>query len=307
MVILVAGGSGLVGSAVVRELTKLNKKVVGISSKEVNLLNRESTFSFMSELRPDVVIDAAAKVGGIGGNNAYPVEFLSENLQIQCNLMDAAHEFKVKNFIFLASSCIYPKECPQPIKEEYVLTGKLENSNSAYAMAKLSGMELIKSYRKEYGYKWINIMPTNIYGPYDNFDLETSHVFPALIRKFLDAKESKAKSITLWGSGRPRREFLHADDLAKAILICLTNYDSDEQINIGTGVDITIKELAEKISRYTGYEGEIIWDESKLDGTLQKVLDISKISKLGWKPEISIDEGIISTFNWYQNNRHRSN
>jgi len=303
MTILVAGGSGLVGSAVVRELTRINQKVVGISSKDVNLLDRGSTFSFIKDLRPSVIIDAAAKVGGIGGNNAYPVEFLSENLQIQCNLMDAAHEFKVKNFVFLASSCIYPRECPQPIKEEFVMTGKLEDSNSAYAMAKLSGMELIKSYRKEYGYKWISVMPTNIYGPHDNFDLETSHVFPALVRKFLDAKESNTKSITLWGSGRPKREFLHTDDLAKAILICLESYDSDEQINIGTGIDITIKDLAEKISKHTGYTGKLIWDETKLDGTPRKVLEISKISKMGWKPEISIDEGIKSTLTWYQKNR----
>ena len=303
MTILVAGGSGLVGSAVVRELTRINQKVIGISSKDVNLLDRGSTFSIIKDLRPSVIIDAAAKVGGIGGNNAYPVEFLSENLQIQCNLMDAAHEYKVKNFVFLASSCIYPRECPQPIKEEYVMTGKLEDSNSAYAMAKLSGMELIKSYRKEYGYKWISIMPTNIYGPHDNFDLETSHVFPALVRKFLDAKESSTKSITLWGSGRPKREFLHTDDLAKAILLCLKSYDSDEQINIGTGMDITIKDLAEKISKHTGYAGKLVWDETKLDGTPRKVLEISKISKLGWKPEISIDEGIKSTLTWYQKNR----
>ena len=305
MTILVAGASGLVGSAIVREFKSLDKDVVGISSRDLDLLDREKTFEFIRGIKPSVVIDAAAKVGGIGGNNAFPVEFLTQNIQIQCNLMDAAHAVDVHKFVFLASSCIYPRDCPQPIKEEYVLTGKLEGSNSAYAMAKLSGMELIKSYRKQYGHKWITIMPTNIYGPNDNFNLETSHVFPALIRKFSDARDLQSPSITLWGSGKPRREFLHSDDLARAIITCLDEYDSDQQINIGTGTDITIKELSEKIALYSEYEGEIIWDESRLDGTPQKVLDISKITNLGWKPLMSIDEGIKSTLNWYEENKKR--
>ena len=303
MKILVAGGSGLVGSAIVRELQKTDLDVYGVSSKNVNFLDRNSTFEFISDYKPDVIIDAAAKVGGIGGNDAYPVEFLSQNIQIQCNLMDAAHNASVSKFVFLASSCIYPRDCPQPIKEEYIMTGKLEESNSAYAIAKLSGIELIKSYRKQFSHKWISIMPTNIYGPNDNFDLETSHVFPALIRKFIDAKNSNLESIMLWGTGNPKREFLHADDLARAIIKCLDSYDSDDQINIGTGVDVTIKNLAEKIALATGYQGEIKWDTSRKDGTPQKVLDISKITSLGWSPSIDLDEGIETTINWYLENK----
>jgi GDP-L-fucose synthase len=303
MKILVAGGSGLVGSAIVRELQKTDLDVYGVSSKNVNFLDRNSTFEFISDYKPDVIIDAAAKVGGIGGNDAYPVEFLSQNIQMQCNLMDAAHNASVSKFVFLASSCIYPRDCPQPIKEEYIMTGKLEESNSAYAIAKLSGIELIKSYRKQFSHKWISVMPTNIYGPNDNFDLETSHVFPALIRKFIDAKNSNLESIMLWGTGNPKREFLHADDLARAIIKCLDSYDSDDQINIGTGVDVTIKNLAEKIALAAGYQGEIKWDTSRKDGTPQKVLDISKITSLGWVPSISLDEGIESTINWYLENK----
>jgi GDP-L-fucose synthase len=303
MTILVAGGTGLVGSAIVRELERVNKKVIGISSKDVDLLDRANTFSYINNLKPEVIIDAAAKVGGIGGNNLYPVEFLTQNIQIQSNLMDAAHSAKVKKFIFLSSSCIYPRDCPQPIKEEYVMTGKLEETNSAYAIAKLAGMELIKSYRKEYGYNWVSVMPTNIYGPNDNFDLETSHVFPAMIRKFSDAEKNDSKSVTLWGSGNPLREFLHTDDLAKAIICCLEKYDSDEQINIGTGVDISIKDLAHKISAAVNFTGSINWDTSRHDGTPQKVLDIKKITKLGWKPTITLDQGITSTVEWYQKNK----
>jgi GDP-L-fucose synthase len=217
--------------------------------------------------------------------------------------MDAAHNAAVSKFVFLASSCIYPRDCPQPIKEEYIMTGKLEETNSAYAIAKLSGIELIKSYRKQFSHKWISVMPTNIYGPNDNFDLETSHVFPALIRKFLDAKNNNSESIVLWGTGNPKREFLHADDLARAIVKCLDSYDSDDQINIGTGSDVTIKQLANKISSAVGYRGEIKWDTSRKDGTPQKVLDISKITSLGWSPSISLDEGIETTLKWYLENK----
>jgi GDP-L-fucose synthase len=303
MKILVAGSSGLVGSAVVRELKKMDLDVLGISTKNVNLLDRTATFDFVRKFKPDAIIDAAAKVGGIGGNNAFPVDFLTQNLQIQCNLMDAAHSASVNKFVFLASSCIYPRDCPQPIKEEYILTGKLEETNSAYAIAKLAGIELIKSYRKQFGHKWISVMPTNIYGPNDNFDLETSHVFPALIKKFLDAKVNDSDAITLWGTGSPRREFLHADDLASAILLCLNLYDADNQINIGTGTDITIKELATKIASAVGFEGEIKWDTSRHDGTPQKVLDISKINNLGWSPKISLDDGLKATIKWYLENK----
>jgi GDP-L-fucose synthase len=303
MTILVAGATGLAGSAIHRELIKYGEKVVGISSKDVNLLDRKATFEYVINLKPKAVIDAAAKVGGINANNTFPVEFLSDNIQIQTNLMDAAHSADVEKFIFLASSCIYPKNCSQPIKEEYVLTGPLEPTNSAYAIAKLSGLELIKSYRRQYDRKWISVMPTNLYGQNDNFDLQSGHVFPVLIRKFIEAKRSGVKSITLWGSGKPRREFLHVDDLAKAVVVCLEKYDSDQQINIGTGLDLTIAELSKKIAKFVGFDGEIKWDTNKLDGTPQKVLDITRISNLGWKPSISLDEGINLTVEWYLENK----
>ena len=303
MTILVAGASGLVGSAIVRELEKTNKAHKAISSKDVDLLDREATFKFLKDFKPSVVIDAAARVGGIGANNSHPVDFLTKNIQIQSNLMDAAHESGVKKFVFLGSSCIYPRNCAQPIKEEYILSGELEQTNSAYAIAKIAGLELIKSYRKQYGHKWISVMPTNLYGPNDNFDLENSHVFPALIRKFVEGKRENAKSVTLWGTGSPKREFLHVDDLANAILLCLEKYDSDQHINIGSGVDLSIKELATKVARAAGFTGEIIWDSSKPDGTPRKVLDITKISNLGWKPSISLDQGIDQTVHWYQENK----
>ena len=303
MTILVAGGSGLVGSAIVRELQRLNKDVIGISSKDVDLLDRKKTFEFINNLKPTAIIDSAAKVGGIGGNNSYPVEFLSQNLQIQSNLMDAAHAAKVSKFVFLGSSCIYPKDCAQPIKEEYLLTGALEQTNSAYAVAKIAGIELIKSYRKEYGYKWISLMPTNMYGPNDNFDLENGHVLPVLIRKFIEAKRSGSGKVTLWGSGTPLREFLHVDDLAKAIVLCMDKYDDSRQINIGSGQEVSIKDLADKISKAVGFSGEISWDSSKPDGTMRKILDSSKIADLGWKPLISLDQGIASTVEWYLQNK----
>jgi len=303
MTILVAGGSGLVGSAIVRELKRLNKAVIGISSKDVDLLDRSQTFEFINNLKPTAIIDSAAKVGGIGGNNSYPVEFLSQNLQIQSNLMDAAHAAKVSKFVFLGSSCIYPKDCAQPMKEEYLLTGALEQTNSAYAVAKIAGIELIKSYRKEYGYKWISVMPTNMYGPNDNFDLENGHVLPVLIRKFIEAKRSDSGKVTLWGSGSPLREFLHVDDLAKAIVLCMDKYDDSRQINIGSGQEVSIKDLADKISKAVGFSGEISWDSSKPDGTMRKILDSSKIADLGWKPLISLDQGIASTVEWYLQNK----
>jgi len=303
MTILVAGGSGLVGSAIVRELKRLNQDVIGISSKDVDLLDRNKTFEFIENLKPTAIIDSAAKVGGIGGNNSYPVEFLSQNLQMQSNLIDAAHAAKVPKFVFLGSSCIYPRDCAQPIKEEYLLTGELEQTNSAYAVAKIAGIELIKSYRKEYGYKWISVMPTNMYGPNDNFDLENGHVLPVLIRKFIEAKRSGSSRVTLWGSGAPLREFLHVDDLAKAVVLCMDRYDDSQQINVGSGHEVSIKELAGKISKAVGFSGEIVWDSSKPDGTPRKVLDSSMISKIGWKPLISLDQGIESTVEWYLQNK----
>ena len=303
MTILVAGATGLAGSAIVRELERVNEKVIGISSKDVNLLDRTKTFSYIKDLKPTVLIDAAAKVGGVGGNNAYPVEFLSQNLQIQSNLMDAAHEAKVEKFVFLGSSCIYPRNCAQPIKEDYLLTGELEQTNSAYAIAKIAGIELIKSYRKEYGYSWISVMPTNLYGPNDNFDLENSHVLPALIRKFVEAKRNNSSEVVLWGSGNPLREFLHVDDLAKAVLVCLEKYDDSQQINIGSGDEISIKDLGQKIANLTGFTGKVVWDSNRPDGTPRKVLDSTKINKLGWKAAITLDQGIAATVEWYQENK----
>jgi len=303
MAILVAGGSGLVGSAIVRELKRLNQEVIGISSKDVDLLDRSKTFEYINDLRPTAIIDSAAKVGGIGGNNSYPVEFLSQNLQIQTNLMDAAHIAKIEKFVFLGSSCIYPKSCPQPIKEEYLLTGELEETNSAYAIAKISGIELIRSYRKEYGHKWISLMPTNLYGPNDNFDLENGHVLPVLIRKFVEAQRANAEEVIAWGTGTPLREFLHVEDLARAVLLCLDKYDDAQHINIGTAEEISIKNLAEKIADKVGFKGKIVWSKNKPDGTIRKVLDNRRILDLGWKPIISLDEGLTKTIDWYMHSK----
>ena len=302
MSVLVAGGTGLVGSAIVRELASRGVETLVVNSKVVDLMDRKATFEYVADHKPQTIIDAAARVGGIGANNTYPVDFLSNNVQIQTNLMDAAHAAKVPQFLFLGSSCIYPRDCAQPIKEEYLLTGPLELTNSAYAVAKIAGIELIKSYRKQYGYKWISAMPTNLYGPNDNFDLENSHVFPALIRKFSEAKKN-GSAVQLWGTGSPKREFLHVDDLARAIAVLLEKYDSDAHINIGTGEDVTIKELATKIAAATGFTGEIQWDSTKPDGTPRKVLDVSKMKALGWKPEISLEAGIAQTVEWYNANK----
>ena len=307
MTILIAGATGLVGSALSREFKRLGSSFVGISSKDVNLLDRSATFEYVKNLSPRVIIDAASKVGGIGATSRFPVEFLSQNIQIQTNLIDAAHNARVEKFVFLGSSCIYPRDCIQPIKEDYILTGPLESTNSAYSIAKLAGIELIKSYRKEYGHAWISVMPSNLYGPNDNFDLEEGHVLGTLIRKILESKNLDSKTISLWGTGAARREFLHVDDLAKAVIFCSENYNSDSIINIGTGTDVTIKELAEKIKEVTNFQGECIWDTSKPDGTMQKVLDIRKISELGWKPTINLEQGIKMTVDWYLENQQRTN
>jgi GDP-L-fucose synthase len=302
MTILVAGHTGLVGSAIFEALKKLNENVVGINSKIVNLLDRNQTFEYVSELKPDVVIDAAAIVGGIGANNSFPVDFLSKNLQIQNNLMDASHNSNVERFVFLGSSCIYPRECPQPMKEEYLLTGPLEKTNSAYAIAKIAGIELIKSYRKQFNRRWISLMPTNIYGPRDNFDLETSHVFPALINRFVTGKQNSVKEVTLWGTGTARREFLHAADLASAVLVAMEKYDDDMHLNVGNGKDLTIQDLAVKIALISGFEGQILWDKSKPDGTPQKVLEVSRLMELGWSPKVTLDAGITETIQWFKEN-----
>jgi len=300
MTVVIAGSTGLVGSALTEAFKAAGHEVVGLNRSKVDLLDLEATKKIILKIKPNLVIDAAAKVGGIGANNTLPVEFLSDNLRIQSNLMEAAHAAKVEKFVFLGSSCIYPRDCPQPIKEEYLMTGPLETTNSAYAIAKIAGIELINSYRKEYGVKWISLMPTNLYGPRDNFDLQASHVLPALLRRFVEAVENGSTKVVLWGSGSPKREFLHVNDLARAVLKASENYDSSIHLNIGTGSDLTIKELAGKIAAAAGFTGEIDWDTSKPDGTPQKVLDVSKIKALGWEPTITLEAGIASTIAWYK-------
>ena len=300
MTIVVAGGTGLAGSAIVRAYQAAGEEVIPVGRAVVDLLDREATFAFIKDVKPTLVIDAAAKVGGIGANNSFPVEFLADNVRIQSNLMEAAHAADVEKFIFLGSSCIYPRDCAQPIKEEYLLTGPLEETNSAYAVAKIAGIELIKSFRKEYGRTWISLMPTNLYGPNDNFELQGSHVLPAFIRRFVEAAEKGAAVETLWGTGSPKREFLHVDDLAQAVMHLGKNYNSSEHINIGTGEDLTIKELAEMVAELAEFKGELAWDSSKPDGTPRKVLDVSKAKSLGWAPQISLRDGIASTIAWYK-------
>lgn len=300
MTIVVAGGTGLAGSAIARAYQAAGHEVIPVSRKVVDLLDRDATFAFIKDVKPSLIVDAAAKVGGIGANNSFPVEFLADNVRIQSNLMEAAHAADVEKFIFLGSSCIYPRDCAQPIKEEYLLTGPLEETNSAYAVAKIAGIELIKSFRKEYGRKWISLMPTNLYGINDNFELQGSHVLPAFIRRFVEAAEKNAPVETLWGSGSPKREFLHVDDLASAVLHLGNVYDSSEHVNIGTGEDLTIKELAELVAELAGFKGELAWDSTKPDGTPRKVLDVSKAKALGWEAKISLRDGIASTIAWYK-------
>lgn len=300
MTIVVAGGTGLAGSAIVRAYQAAGEEVIPVSRKVVDLLDRDATFRFIKDVKPSLVVDAAAKVGGIGANNSFPVEFLSDNVRIQSNLMEAAHAADVEKFIFLGSSCIYPRDCAQPIKEEYLLTGPLEETNSAYAVAKIAGIELIRSFRKEYGRAWISLMPTNLYGINDNFELQGSHVLPAFVRRFVEAAEKGASVETLWGTGSPKREFLHVDDLASAVVHLGKTYDSSDHLNIGTGEDLTIKELAELVAELAGFKGELAWDSSKPDGTPRKVLDVSKAKALGWAPQISLRDGIASTIAWYK-------
>jgi GDP-L-fucose synthase len=300
MTVIVAGATGLAGSAIVKAFKSSGREVIGINRSVVDLMDAQAIEAFIGRSKPSLIVDAAAMVGGIGANNAYPVEFLNDNLTIQGNLMHAAHKAKVPNFVFLGSSCIYPRDCAQPIKEEYLMTGPLEATNSAYAVAKIAGIEMINSYRKEYGTKWISLMPTNLYGPKDNYDLANSHVLPAFIRRFVEAAESGASTVTLWGTGAPLREFLHVDDLASAVVLASEKYDSSMHLNVGSGEDLPIRELAEKVARAAGFAGEIEWDASKPDGTPRKVLDVSRIKALGWKPTITLDEGIASTIAWYK-------
>jgi GDP-L-fucose synthase len=300
MTVIVAGATGLAGSAIVKAFESKGQSVIGINRSVVDLMDAKATVDFIAKVKPSLIVDAAAKVGGIGANNSYPVEFLTDNLTIQGNLMNAAHNAGVQNFVFLGSSCIYPRDCAQPIKEEYLLTGPLEETNSAYAIAKIAGIELVNSYRKEYGTRWISLMPTNLYGPRDNFDLAASHVLPAFIRRFVEAMESGADKVTLWGSGSSLREFLHVDDLAQAVVVASEKYDSSLHLNVGSGEDLSIKELALKVADAAGFTGKIEWDSSKPDGTPRKVLDVYRMKALGWKPTITLDEGIASTLAWYK-------
>jgi GDP-L-fucose synthase len=299
--IFIAGHRGLAGSAILRKLSAEGfTRLLTCTRAKLELTNWGAVEKFFDREKPAIVVVAAAKVGGIKANNEQPVEFLTENLLIQNNLICAAHANGVRKLLFLGSSCIYPKHAPQPIPESALLGGPLEPTNEAYAIAKIAGIKLCQAYDREYGTNFISAMPTNLYGPNDNFDLETSHVLAALLRKAHEAKISGAREIVVWGSGKPRREFLHADDLASACLFLLQNYDSAEIINIGSGTDLTIRELAELICEVVGFRGEITWDESKPDGTPRKLLDISKIGSLGWKSTIPLREGIARTYDWFK-------
>lgn len=306
MRIYVAGHRGLVGSAIVRAIERNGTHTwVGKTREELDLLDRSAVFNFVKKEKPDWVIIAAAKVGGIQANSRYPVNFLSENLQIETNLLDACHAADIERVLFLGSSCIYPKECPQPIREEYLLTGPLEPTNEAYALAKISGLKLVSAYRRQYGHSWISAMPTNLYGPGDSYDLENSHVLPAMIRKLHEAKKNGNSSVEMWGTGNPRREFLHADDLAEAALHLLGHYDEEIAINVGTGIDLSIRDLASAISRVVGFEGEITWNANKPDGTLRKLLDVEKLHQSGWRHSIELETGVqavyadLRTMSWY--------
>lgn len=299
----VAGHRGLVGGAIVRKLKQEGfTDVIGRSSKELDLRNRSAVHAFFADQQPKYVVLAAARVGGILANNTYPVDFLSENLQIQLNVLDAAREFRVERLLFLGSSCIYPKYAQQPIKEDSLLTGHLEPTNDAYAIAKIAGIVHIQAIRRQYGLPWISAMPTNLYGPGDNFSPEGSHVLPALIRRYDEAVRSGASTVTNWGTGSPRREFLHVDDMADACLHLLEHYDGPDQVNVGTGTDVTIKEVAHIIADAVGFSGSIEWDTTKPDGTPQKLLDVSKLATAGWKARVPLEEGISQTVRWYHAN-----
>ena len=291
--IYVAGHRGLVGSAIWRELQRLGyRNLIGKAHKELDLLDAQAVRRFYGEARPEYVVVAAAKVGGILANDRYPADFLFQNLQIQNNLIDGAREAGVKKLLFLGSSCIYPKLAPQPLKEEYLLTGPLEPTNEWYAIAKIAGIKMCQAYRRQFGCDFISAMPTNMYGPNDNYDLQNSHVLPALIRKFHEAKTTKAPRVVCWGTGNPLREFLYADDLARACIFLLQNYSEEQFINVGYGGDISIKDLAEMIRDIIGFKGEIEWDTSKPDGTPRKLMDSSRLFALGWKPQVDLPAGI---------------
>jgi GDP-L-fucose synthase len=304
--IYIAGHRGMVGSAIWRTLTaKGYTNLLGVSSASLDLRNQKAVADFIAAEKPDVIIDAAARVGGILANNDYPYQFIMENMQIQNNLIDSALQCGVEKFIFLGSSCIYPKLAAQPLKEEYLLTGTLEPTNEWYAIAKITGVKACEAIRKQFGKDYVSLMPTNLYGTHDNFDLNTSHVLPAMMRKFHEAKENSHAAVTLWGSGTPMREFLFVDDMAAAVVFAFENKLPDYLYNVGTGEDLTIKQLAETIQKITGHQGEIIWDASKPDGTPRKLMDITKMHELGWKHQVQLEEGIQKTYDWFLENIDR--
>jgi GDP-L-fucose synthase len=298
---LVAGSSGMVGRGIVRIAKSQGiTEIVEVTSKTCDLRNLQKTRELLLDTKPDVVIDAAAKVGGILANSKEPVDFMINNLQIQTNLFSASHEANVRKVVFLSSSCVYPKLAEQPIKESSLLTGALEETNSAYAIAKIAGMRLIQAYRQQYSRTWISVMPTNLFGTFDNFSTTTSHVLPALIRKFHDAKISNESKVTLWGSGNPRRELMQVDEFARALILIVEKYDDAETINIGTGKDLSIKEISEIVKEVVGFKGEIVWDNSKPDGTPRKLLNITKLIDLGYRPREDLKTGITKTYDWYK-------
>ena len=302
--VFVAGHRGMVGSAIVRRLIEDGfSDIVKRSSKELDLRDRTSVLAFFEQERPEVVFLAAAKVGGILANDSYPADFLSDNLRIQLNVMDAAHEFGVERLVFLGSSCIYPKLAEQPISEEALMTGALEPTNDAYAVAKIAGIQQVKAMRKQHGRRWISVMPSNLYGPGDNYDPVGSHVLPALIRRFIEARDEGQAQITNWGTGSPLREFLFVEDLADACVFLLENYDSSEHINVGSGEDLSIKDLAAIVAEEVGFTGETLWDESKPDGTPRKLLDVSKINELGWRATTGLREGIRESIRDFESRR----
>lgn len=301
--IYVAGHRGLVGSAIVRSLKRNGyENIIGRTHKELDLTNQAAVNAFFEAERPDVVVLAAAKVGGINANNTTPAEFAYENMQIQCNVIKCCHDYKVKKLLFLGSTCIYPRMAPQPIPEDALLTGPLETTNEAYAIAKISGMEMCKFYNMQYGDDFISCMPTNLYGPYDNYELSGSHVMPAMIRKFHEAKVNNAPSVELWGTGSPLREFLYSDDMADACVYLLENYQGLQHVNIGTGKEVTIKQLAELVKDTVGFEGEIVWNSDMPDGTPRKLCDVSKLHSLGWTHKVDLEEGVGLAYQWFKEN-----
>jgi GDP-L-fucose synthase len=299
MKVYIAGSTGMVGRSLVKRFTRESSfEVLTTNSKELDLRNKSDVMDFFVKNKPDVIIDAAAKVGGIYANSIQPVDFLVDNLTIQNNLMTAAHQIDCSRFIFLSSSCVYPKFANQPIKESYLLTGELEKTNQAYATAKIAGMKLIESFQSQFDRKWFSVMPTNLYGEFDNFSKESSHVLPAMIRKFHEAKINN-ESVTLWGDGSPLREFLHVEDLADAILLLLNRYKENEPVNIGVGEDLSIMDLSNLIKDVVGFTGEVYWDPTKPNGTPRKLLDVSKLKDLGWEPKIDLVQGITTTYKWF--------